>query len=201
MDELSSTTDLRSSELKSSITFLLSVLSPCMNETIVLAVYGACSGETDFGDTLRMVLISGMKVSPITSYIRKVANLPDGVFDSFAQHLLCSEQQCHSKSPKRGPTRLPLPENRLQLRIENMSFWCPPAPKIWVGIVSLVQVLPFVKRMRAVVSSFAIFSNELPGHDGFEINAERDAFSVVRTRRYRFHHFTLLYQSRMSVGF
>ena len=57
-----------------------------------LAAYGACSGGTDFGDALRMVLAhwpnafhdlnsalppppSGMKVSPDTGLIRKVANL------------------------------------------------------------------------------------------------------------------------------
>ena len=70
-----------------------------MKITIFLAAYNACSGMTDFGDALRIVLThwpkafqtlnsalpppsrmthpSGMNVSPDTSSMRKEANLPD----------------------------------------------------------------------------------------------------------------------------
>ena len=43
--ELSSVTDLRSSELSSSMTVLLGVAVPCMKATILRAAFEACSGE------------------------------------------------------------------------------------------------------------------------------------------------------------
>ena len=72
---------------------------------------------------------SGTKVSPDTGFIRKVANKPDrrDLTLSSVQHSPRTESYCHSRSPKRGPTRPPLPGNQLHLRIGNMPPWCLPA--------------------------------------------------------------------------
>ena len=102
----------------------------------------------------------------------------------------------------RGPTRLPLPGNQLRLRIGNMPPWRLPtrldnaafffevedthassSQKFWVGFLSWVRLLSCVTSMRAVVSSVADFSHELPGHNRFEINVERQLDTIMRTPR------------------
>ena len=75
--------------------------------------------------------------------------------------------------------------------IKNASASCL-VPECWIGFSSLVRNLSGVRCFRVVVSPFAESANNLSGHDRFDINVERDPYSVMWASRYSFHNFTFL---------
>ena len=134
-----------------------------------------------------------------TSY-EKSQNLQSEEFDLCAPHSPSTEHQCHSKSPKRGPTHLRLPETRLPLRIGSMPSWRLLArldsvagchqKRICVLLrprvldLSLIRNLSCMRCFRVVVSQCSECAKNLSGHDRFEINVERDPYPVMWAPRY-----------------
>ena len=66
-----------------------------------------------------------------------------------------------------------MPPWRLPARLDNFF------PECWVGFLPFVRTLSFVRCLRAVVSPFADFAYELPGHDRFEVNIERGPYTTM----------------------
>ena len=144
--------------------------------------------------------------------MRKIANLPEKGFDSFVQNSPSIESWRHSRSPKRVPSRLPLPGNQLRLHLlgacrfggflsvltatfsafENTLASCF-VPKCWVGFLNLVRIMSLSECMPAVMTSLADFSHQLPGHHRFGVDVEHVLHSWAPW--YRFHNFTLLCQT------
>ena len=122
----------------------------------------------------------------------KSQNFQSGDFDLCAPHSPNTEQHCHSKSPKRGPTHLRLPETRLPLRIGSVPSWRLLArldsvagchqKRICVLLrprvldLSLIRNLSCMRCFRVVVSPFSECAKNLSEHDRFEINVERDPY-------------------------
>ena len=155
---------------------------------------------------------SVMNVSPKTSFMRKVANLSEkrdltlsskthpvlnrGVTPGLQSvfHLAClfleTNCACILGTCRFGGFLSVL--TATLSAFENTRASCF-VPKCWVGFLSLVRIMSLSECMRAVMTSLADLSHQLPGHHRFGVDVEHELHSWAPGNR--FHNFTLLCQT------